>query len=135
MKFLALIVLVFACLAVAVAYQSGSPAVTLVAAFSFICAATTFSSHNISSFLKIFIGIFATELVVFGVLYLVSAAGFWPQELAEFSLPASLPETVALFAILVYAVSHIPLVRRMMRITDRYFDAPDVSPTRIWPFP
>jgi vitamin B12/bleomycin/antimicrobial peptide transport system ATP-binding/permease protein len=135
MKFLALVVLVFAFLAAAVAYQTGSSAVTLVAVFSFICAMTTFLSRDISSFLKIFVGIFATELVIFGALYLVSAAGLWPSDLAEYSLPSSLPETVALFAILVYAVSHIPLVRRMMRITDRYFDAPDRSPTRIWPFP
>src|SRR5271155_2386107 len=135
MKPFAVIVLVFAVAAAVVGQIAGDIGVTMLAVVALICAATTFLAHKISAFLKIFIGIFATEVVVFGALYLVSAAGLWPASLADYQLPLSLPLTVALFAILVYGVSFIPLVRRMMWIADRYFEAPDLSPTRIWPFP
>jgi vitamin B12/bleomycin/antimicrobial peptide transport system ATP-binding/permease protein len=43
-----------------------------------LCAATTFRSTGISSFLKIFVGIFSTETIVFGLAVLAGRAGFWP---------------------------------------------------------
>jgi vitamin B12/bleomycin/antimicrobial peptide transport system ATP-binding/permease protein len=135
MKPFAVIVLVFAVAAAVVGQIAGDTGVIMLAVVALICAATTFKADKISAFLKIFIGIFTTELVVFGALHLVSAADLWPAGLAAYQLPLSLPLTVALFAILVYGVSFIPLVRRMMLITDRYFTAPDRAPTRIWPFP
>src|ERR1700733_8051382 len=112
MKFLALLVLVFALAATGVAFQTGEWTVALLAAFSFICAATTFLSHKISSFLKLFVVIFAVELIIFGVLHLAGEAGFWPSARADYSVPSTFPETVALFGILVYAVSHIPLLQK-----------------------
>jgi hypothetical protein len=44
-----------------------------------LCAATTFRSTAISSFLKIFVGIFSTETIVFGVAVLAGRAGLWPE--------------------------------------------------------
>jgi vitamin B12/bleomycin/antimicrobial peptide transport system ATP-binding/permease protein len=135
MKSFAVIVLVFAAIAAVVGLAVGDFGALGLAAVSVICAATTFLAGRISAFLKIFIGIFTTELVVFGAGYLVSAAGLWPPLLADLQAPLPLPLTVAMFAILVYGVSFIPLIRRMMQIADRYFAAPDRSPTQIWPFP
>jgi len=43
-----------------------------------LCAATTFRSTAISSFLKIFVGIFSTETIVFGVAVLAGRPGFGP---------------------------------------------------------
>src|SRR4029077_8903825 len=47
-----------------------------------LCAATTFRSTAISSFLKIFVGIFSTETIVFGLAVLAGRAEFWPADYA-----------------------------------------------------
>jgi len=102
--------------------------VTLIAAF------TTFRSVAISSFLKIFIGIFSVETIIFGLAVVVARAGLWPKYFAAELPPESLPLTVAIFAILVYAVSRLRTVEQIMRIADRYFDAGELARARIWPF-
>ena len=45
-----------------------------------LCAITTFRSTAISSFLKIFVGIFSTETIVFGLAVLAGRAGLWPAD-------------------------------------------------------
>jgi putative ATP-binding cassette transporter len=99
-----------------------------------LCAATTFRSTAISSFLKIFVGIFSTETIVFGVAVLAGRAGLWPTDYAEYLPPESLPLTVAVFSILVYAVAQSGTVGQIMRIADRYFNADETGRARVWPF-
>src|SRR6266446_6854046 len=69
-----------------------------------LCAYTTFHSTAISSFLKIFVGIFSTETIVFGLAVLAGRAGLWPADYTDYLPPESLPLTVAIFSILVYLV-------------------------------
>ncbi|HWG05970.1 MAG TPA: ABC transporter ATP-binding protein/permease, partial [Beijerinckiaceae bacterium] len=107
----------------------------LLGAVALVCAFTTFRAQEISSFLKIFIAIFSIELIVFGTGVLVSELGLWPPSLKEYSLPLSLPLTVAVFSILVYAVSHVPVIVTMTRIADRFFETNEQTTARIWPFP
>jgi vitamin B12/bleomycin/antimicrobial peptide transport system ATP-binding/permease protein len=99
-----------------------------------LCAATTFRSTAISSFLKIFVGIFSTETIVFGLAVLAGRAGLWPADYAEYLPPESLPLTVAIFSILVYLVAQSRMVRQIMRIADRYFNAEEAGRARVWPF-
>ena len=99
-----------------------------------ICAATTFRSTAISSFLKIFVGIFSTETIVFGIAVLAGRGGLWPADYAEYLPPESLPLTVAIFSILVYLVAQSGMVRQIMRIADRYFNAEEAGRARVWPF-
>jgi putative ATP-binding cassette transporter len=99
-----------------------------------LCAATTFRSAMISSFLRIFVGIFSTETIVFGLAVLTGRAGLWPTEYAEYLPPESLPLTVAIFSILIYAVAQSGTVAQIMRIADRYFNAHETGRTRVWPF-
>ena len=99
-----------------------------------LCAATTFRSTTISSFLKIFAGIFSTETIVFGLPVLAGRAGLWPTEYAEYLPPVSLPLTVAIFSILVYAVAQLGTAGQITRIADRYFNAEETSRARVWPF-
>ena len=70
-----------------------------------LLAGSTWMSAKISSFLRVFAGIFAVEYIVFGLLTLLIRAGLWPESLAEFGPPSSLPITVAVFGIIVWAVS------------------------------
>jgi vitamin B12/bleomycin/antimicrobial peptide transport system ATP-binding/permease protein len=99
-----------------------------------ICAATTFRSSSISSFLKIFVGIFSTETIVFGLAVLAARAGLWPAGYAEYMPPESLPLTVAIFSILTYAAAQSGTVRQIMRIADHYFEADTAGSARVWPF-
>lgn len=100
-----------------------------------VAALTTFRSVAISSFLKIFVAVFSVETIVFGLAVAAARAGLWPKVFAQELPPESLPLTVAIFSILVYAVSRLRTVGQIMRIADRYFDAGEAARARIWPFP
>ena len=118
-------------LVVAVTGEDATTAVLGVAAL--LCAFTTFNATAISSFLKIFIGIFSTETIVFGLAVLAGRVNLWPADYTEYLPPESLPLTVAIFSILVYLVARIAVVRQITRIADRYFNAADRAEARIWP--
>jgi putative ATP-binding cassette transporter len=73
--------------------------------------------------------------VIFGIIFLIDQIGLWPPSLEDYAFPESLPLTVAIFGILVYAIAYIPVVQSMTRIADRYFDTREETRARIWPFP
>ncbi|WP_298104331.1 ABC transporter ATP-binding protein/permease [Bradyrhizobium sp.] len=99
-----------------------------------LCAAATLRSIAISSFLRIFVGIFCTETILFGAAATADHAGLWPVELLRYRPPLTLPLTVAAFAILVYVVARFDAVRQITQIADRYFDADELGHARVWPF-
>src|SRR5215471_4299159 len=94
----------------------------LLGVVALICAVTTYRSSAISSFLKIFVGIFSAETIVFGLAVLAVRAGLWPAAYAQYQPPESLPLTVAIFSILTYLAAQLDTVRQIMRIADHYFD-------------
>ena len=49
--------------------------------------------------------------------------------------PDSVALTVAMFGMLVWAVSHLKVVRTVAGIADRYFEAEGPTVARLWPFP
>ncbi len=106
----------------------------LLGGVALLCAFTTSRSVTISSFLKIFVGIFSTETIVFGLAVLAGRVGLWPTDYAEYLPPDSLPLTVAIFSVLVYVVAQFGTVGQIMRIADRYFNASETGRARIWPF-
>jgi putative ATP-binding cassette transporter len=134
MKLLAVAVALFGLVALIQPSIQGNLEGDLLGAAALICAATTFRSSGISSFLKVFIGIFSTETIVFGLGVVAARAGLWPAYLAQEQLPESLPLTVAIFSILVFAVAHFGTVKQIMRIADRYFNAAEPGEAHIWPF-
>lgn len=132
---LSVAVVIFAALAGFVGLHRGDPDLFVLAAAAGLCAYTTFRATGVSSFLKIFVTIFSVETVVFGVVRLAQIEGLWPEALATYAPPESMSLTVAVFSILVYAVSHIAVVREMTRIADLYFDSAVRGVARVWPFP
>jgi len=98
-----------------------------------LCAGATYLSRRISVFLRIFVAIFAVETVLFGIAYLADLLGYWPSAYADYTLPASLPLTVALFGSFVFAISFIPVIRKMTDIADPYFHERAPTVARIWP--
>src|SRR3984893_17314794 len=134
MRSLSLGVALFGLLALVVAATGADATTAVLAVAALLCAFTTFRSTTISSFLKIFIGIFSTETIVFGLAVLAGKVELWPADYGEYLPPESLPLTVAIFSILVYVIAHIQVVHQITRIADRYFDASERSEARIWPF-
>ncbi len=134
MKHLSIGVGLFGIVALAVGLTVHDLTTLVLAAVALLCALTTYGAIGTSSFLKIFIGIFSTETIVFGVAVLAGKVELWPAAYAEYLPPESLPLTVAIFSILVYLVAQIGVVGQIMRIADRYFNAADQAEARIWPF-
>ncbi|MFZ4534434.1 MAG: ABC transporter ATP-binding protein/permease, partial [Alsobacter sp.] len=125
-----------AVMAVAVATMgaaSGERILLGLAVVGLLLAAATLRSARISSFLQIFIAIFAVEYVVFSGIVALGRAGMWPDALAGMAPPSSLPVTVGIFGILVYAASHLPVIRTITRLADLYFDTRESGTAQIWP--
>jgi putative ATP-binding cassette transporter len=134
MKLLGLALGAFAIATLVLSQWLGANGLILLGVAAAIAAVTTFRSQTVSSFLKIFIGVFGVETIVFGAAILLAKAGLWPAGYEDFMPPESLPVTVAIFSILVHAISFIPVVRAMTRIADRYFDTRDMGTARVFPF-
>jgi len=135
MHVLAAVVAIFSVITAVIGVKHGDGIILLLAATGLLCAYTTYQTPKISSFLRIFAAIFAIETVAFGVFFLIAQVGLWPESLQDYALPESLPLTVAIFAILVYAISFVPVVRQMTRIGDRYFNFAGPTTACIRPFP
>jgi vitamin B12/bleomycin/antimicrobial peptide transport system ATP-binding/permease protein len=131
---LSLTILAFSILSFALKFTGALDTGLLLGGAALICAFTTWRSQGISSFLKVFVAIFGTEAVVFGLVHFAARLGFWPDWAQEYALPESLPLTVAIFSILVWLVSHLPVVRSVMHIADHYFRSDDRGTLRVWPF-
>lgn len=82
-------------------------------------------SLTISAFLRVFLTIFAVEYVLTGLAYVIVRVGWWPANLADAAPPASLPITVAMFALLVYLLSFVPVIRQITQLADPYFATDD----------
>ena len=134
MKLLSIGVGLFGIIALVAGLTSDDATTAVFGGSALLCAFTTFHATAISSFLKILVGIFSTETIVFGVAVLAGKLGLWPAAYAEYLPPISLPMAVAVFSILVYLVAQIKVVRQITGIADRYFDATDRTAARIWPF-
>ncbi len=135
MKLLSLIIAAFSVLCLALATHTPDFAVPLLGGFGLLCAVTTWRSQNLSSFLKIFVTIFGVEVVAFGSIFLLSKLGLWPASFKEYLLPESVPLTVAIFSVLVWVVSFVPVVSKITGIADRFFKSHTMTTARIWPLP
>ena len=94
-------------------------------------ALVTLRSTSISAFLRVFSTIFAVEYVLTGLAYVIVRVGWWPANLADAAPPASLPITVAIFALLVYLVSFVPVIRQITQLADPYFATDDRRDVRV----
>jgi vitamin B12/bleomycin/antimicrobial peptide transport system ATP-binding/permease protein len=135
MRYLSIAVAVSGLIALVVGYQAGDGWEIASGISALMCAVTTYLSPAISSYLKVFVRIFSIETVLFVSGLLLVKAGLWPAALAEFAVPDQLPISVALFSVLTYLVSHIPVVRQITRIADLYYEADEQGHARVWPWP
>lgn len=127
MKGLGIVVAALGVAAVAVGVMSGHAILYLLAAFALGAAYTTYRSTGISTFLQILVAFFAFETVLLGLCVFASALRLWPPAWDAVRIPSTVAMTVAMFAIVSYLTSFIPVVRRTLAIADRYFRAETVA--------
>jgi putative ATP-binding cassette transporter len=134
MRLLGLAVALFGILSAFLGYRLGEPTLELLAGASLIVAYCCERSGPVSRFLKIFLALFSVETIVFGLADFAARLGYWPKGLEDAQFPPTLSLTVAVFAIIVFVVSHLPVVRTLTRIADRFFRADDETTARLGPF-
>jgi putative ATP-binding cassette transporter len=130
---LAIAVLAFAIVASGFGTAWGDRSLQGLGVVGLLLAGAVWRSGPISSFLKVFLTIFSIEYIAFGGISVLTKGGIWPEALAGFVPPSSLPVTVGIFGIIVFAISHIPVIRTIMRIADLYFDTREVGVATVWP--
>ncbi len=112
----------------------GDPAMYGLAFAGAMLAVTTFAARNISSFLRIFSVIFAIEYILTTLSYLAARKGLWPDSLADMQVPMSLPVTVAVFGLIVWLISFIPVLRQITALADPYFSSQEMRTVSFGPF-
>ncbi|WP_294539346.1 SbmA/BacA-like family transporter [uncultured Rhodoblastus sp.] len=133
MRLLGLAVAIFGIISGFAGYALSDPTLDLLAAASLIVAYCCQRSGPMSPFLKIFLALFSVETILFGLGDFAGRFGYWPKALQEARFPPTLALTVAMFAIIVFAVSHLPVVRTLTRIADRFFRADDETGSGLGP--
>ncbi len=126
---------VFAVLALVIGAYEEDGMTLMIGVASALAAFASLPSWRLSTFLTLLSDLFAFETVLFGLADLVALLGWWPKAYEDYGLPRYLPLATAIFVLAIFAVSHIPIVRRMMRIADPFFAAATPISIRPWPLP
>ncbi|MDB5572279.1 MAG: transporter [Hyphomicrobiales bacterium] len=93
----------------------------------------TLRAERISKFLRIFSKVFAVEFAVVSLAFTLSVLGFWPEALAALTPPPSLPVTLAVFGMIVLAISFIPVIAQITQLADPFFEADAVRDVPLGP--
>jgi putative ATP-binding cassette transporter len=143
MQILAVAVAAVAVLAALAGFQSpagagfaayGDPGLYGLALAGAILAFSTFGAIRISSFLRIFSTIFAVEYILTGLAFIAQRKGMWPGALADLQVPLSLPVTIAVFSMIVWSISFIPVIRQITTLADPYFSSDSKRDVAFGPF-
>jgi putative ATP-binding cassette transporter len=135
MRYLSIAVALFGLLAFALGIQGGDGWEIGLGVCALLSAVTTYLSAGISTYLKVFVRIFSTETIIFGLAVVAAKAGLWPDDYKSLMLPDALPITVACFSMLTYLVGHIPVMRQITDLTDLYYQTNETGQARWWPLP
>jgi len=126
---------IFATLALVVGVYEEDVMMIVIGVASAIGAVASHPRWRLSTFLTVLSDLFAFETIVFGLADIVSLLGYWPQAYADYSLPRYLPLATALFGVAIFAISRFSFVRRMMALTDPFFEAQTLISIRPLPAP
>ena len=124
---------VFATLALVVGVYEEDAMMIIIGVASAVGAVASHPRWRLSTFLTVLFDLFAFETVMFGLADIISLLGYWPPAYADYSLPRYLPLATALFGVAIFGISHFAFVRRMMALTDPFFEAR--TPISIRPLP
>jgi vitamin B12/bleomycin/antimicrobial peptide transport system ATP-binding/permease protein len=124
---------VFAVLALVVGAYEEDTMMIIIGVASAVGAFASQPRFQLSTFLTVLSDLFAFETVLFGLADIVTLLGYWPEAYADYSLPRYLPLATALFGVALFGISRFGFVRRMMALTDPFFEAR--TPISIRPLP
>lgn len=133
MRLLSFAVAALAVIALVIGQQSGSAGVIGLGVVGVLLALATFRATQLPFFLKIFAGVFGIEYVLFGAGSLLAQLGLWPSAWQAATLPTSLATTVAVFGVLIYAISFVPVIARIARLASPYFESDEITTATLWP--
>ncbi|MBZ6076128.1 ABC transporter ATP-binding protein/permease [Microvirga puerhi] len=106
------------------AIQMGGAPLSILLPLSLIgLAGALFLSRSMPKFLKVFVSVLAVVEVILAALLLADAFGLITGDLDAYVPPASMPVGATIFAFVIYGVSRIPVIGKIMGIADRYFDS------------
>jgi vitamin B12/bleomycin/antimicrobial peptide transport system ATP-binding/permease protein len=125
----------FAVLALVVGVYEEDAMMIIIGVASAVGAIASLPRWRLSTFLTILSDLFAFETILFGLADIVTLLGYWPEAYADYSLPRYLPLATALFGVAIFGISHFPFVRRMVALTDPFFEARTPIAIRPWPLP
>jgi vitamin B12/bleomycin/antimicrobial peptide transport system ATP-binding/permease protein len=100
-------------------------------AVSLAMAAVVYLSRRIPRFLRVLVGTLAATHIILLVLLVLAAGGLIPEGYEGYVPPASMPIGAMVFSALIYAVSFVPVIRTIMEIADRYFEAAEPGEVRL----
>lgn len=133
MRLLSFAVAALAVIALVVGQQSGNAGAIGMGVIGLLLALVTFRAPTLAFFLRVFSTVFAVEYLAFGATALLALTGLWPPALGIPPVPTSLPTTVGVFGILIYAISFVPVIARIARIASPYFESQEVTTANLWP--
>ncbi|SEF65225.1 ABC transporter ATP-binding protein/permease [Bosea lathyri] len=133
MRLLSFAVAAIAAIALVVGQQGGNAGLIGMGVVGLLLAVVTFRSPGLPFFLRIFSGVFGIEYVVFGGAAMLALVGWWPSALQIPPIPTSLPTTVGVFGVLIYAISFVPVIARIARLASPYFESDEITTARLWP--
>jgi putative ATP-binding cassette transporter len=111
-------------LAVLLAGQVGTASLPIyVPVTGFFLAGIIYAARSISPYLRIFIVMYAVGYLLLAGFSLLAALGALPALVAELLPPPFAASAAAVFAAIVYAASHIPVIRTITKIADPFFEA------------
>jgi len=111
--------------------MSGVPVSFLLPVSLLGLAVALFLARDMPKFLKVFVSVLAGVEVLMAGLLVADAFGLVTGDLGGYVPPASMPVGATIFAFVIYGVSRIPVIRKIMGIADRYFDSDAPSEIRI----
>ena len=133
MRLLSFAVAALAVLSLIAGQQTGSAALIGMGVVGLLMTFTTFRGTQLSFFLRIFAAVFAVEYVIFGACAVAAQIGWWPPALQGIAFPTSLPTTIAVFGLVVYAISFVPMIAKISRMASPFFDSDQTTTANLWP--
>jgi putative ATP-binding cassette transporter len=133
MRLLSFAIAALAVIALVVGQQSGNAGMIGMGIVGLLLAPITWRALGISFFLRVFSGVFGVEYVLFGAGAVLTQLGFWPEGWRAAAPPTSLAITVAVFGILIYAISFVPVIARIARLASPFFQSEEITTSRLWP--
>ena len=101
---------------------SGQPALPLYATLSGLAlAAVVWASQGLAKFLRVFIVMYALGFLLIVAGTMLRLHGAMPDSMVPFLPPPFMATATAAFALLVFGVARIPVIKTIMALADPYF--------------